>query len=411
MIEMAKPPRPTHIEGEASRETEQIAAAGRGPVLPSSDALRVYASTLRAVFDDVPIAIAVIEPDGRLALWNRELDELVPEAASGGPSRDLGGLLRALRRAAVEPAELDRLDVALAERDLEDSFELALADGGALALSVAPLHQGDGAHLLCLRDASGELHARRELEHRALHDALTNLPNRELLLDRLSVALARRVRAGTSVGVIFIDLDRFKAINDEHGHSVGDELLVSVAHRLQREVRDGDTVARYGGDEFVVLCEDLTSAATAAPLARRLEAAIAQPVTAGGRLLGVTASVGVVVESDPAADPEAVLAHADAEMYRHKRRLGQPRLVERDHLFGERAHSGAHDLEIALDLTSLRDDRREPRSVARNVSLWLRAVISGSTLAASPNSLCLLLRTGADLRPHGLGGREHAVGQ
>jgi diguanylate cyclase (GGDEF)-like protein len=323
MIEMAKQSRPTYTQGEASRQTERN-PAGRAPVLPSSDALRVYASTLRAVFDDVPLAIAVIEPDGRLALWNRELDELVPEAASGGPGRDLAGLLRALRRAALEPAELDRIDVVLAERDLEDSFELALVNSGALAVSVAPLEHGDGAHLLCLREASGELRARRELEHRALHDALTNLPNRELLLDRLSVALARRVRAGTSVGVIFIDLDQFKAINDEYGHSVGDELLVSVAHRLQREVREGDTVARYGGDEFVVLCEDLASEATATPLARRLEAAIAQPVTAGGRLLSVTASVGVVVESDPAADPEAVLAHADAEMYRHKRRLSEP---------------------------------------------------------------------------------------
>jgi diguanylate cyclase (GGDEF)-like protein len=322
VIEMAKEPRPTQVEGKASHQTQW--SPGRPPVLPSSDALRVYASMLRTVFDDVPLAIAVVEPDGRVALWNRELDELVPEAASGGPTRDLSGLLRALRRSALEPAELDRLDVALSERDLEDSFELPLVDGGALAVTVAPLREGEGAHLLCLRDASGELRARRELEHRALHDTLTNLPNRELLLDRLTVALARRVRAGTSVGVIFIDLDRFKKINDEFGHAVGDELLVSVAHRLQREVREGDTVARYGGDEFVVLCEDLTSDTTAAPLASRLEAAIAQPVTAGGRLLEVTASIGVVVESDPAADPEAVLAHADAEMYRHKRRLSRP---------------------------------------------------------------------------------------
>jgi diguanylate cyclase (GGDEF)-like protein len=190
-------------------------------------------------------------------------------------------------------------------------------------VGVVPLRVGDGAHIIWLRDASGELHARRELEHRALHDPLTKLPNRELLLDRLSVALARRVRQDTAVGVVFIDLDDFKRVNDEHGHAVGDDLLVSVAQRLQREVRDGDTVARYGGDEFVVLCEDLASEDTAGPLARRLGSAIAQPVTAGGLLLRVGASIGVVVESDPATDPETLLSRADAEMYRHKRRTGR----------------------------------------------------------------------------------------
>jgi len=276
---------------------------------------------LRAVFDDVPVAIALIEQDGRLSLWNRELDELVPEAVTGGLQRDLDGLLAALQRVAVEPGELERrVGAAISGGGGRESFELALVDGGALAVSIGELRGSAGAHLLCLRDASGELRARRELEHRALHDPLTSLPNRELLLDRLSVALARRVRAGTSVGVIFIDLDGFKRINDDHGHKVGDELLVSVAHRLEREVRDGDTVSRYGGDEFVVLCEDLADEATAAPLARRLVAAIAQPVTAGGRLLEVTASIGVVVESDPNADPEALLGRADAEMYRDKRR-------------------------------------------------------------------------------------------
>lgn len=319
MITMGKQPRPTGSEDRTSRQVER--SPGRAPALPSSDALRVYATTLRAVFDDLPLAIAVVESDGRIALWNRELDELVPGAATGALQRDLGGLLRALRRDALGPGDVDRLELALAANETADSFELALTDGGALDVSVAPLSQNHGGHLLCMRDASGEVRARRELEHRALHDPLTNLPNRELLLDRLSVALARRVRAGTSVGVIFIDLDGFKKINDDHGHPVGDELLVSIAHRLEREVREGDTVARYGGDEFVVLCEDLTSEATAGPLARRLEAAIAQPVTAGGRLLEVHASVGVVVESDPGVDPEAVVARADAEMYRRKRRL------------------------------------------------------------------------------------------
>jgi diguanylate cyclase (GGDEF)-like protein len=286
---------------------------------------------LRAVFEDLPLAVAVVEPDGRLSLWNRELDELIPDAATGGLQRDLAGLLRALRRITSDPGEFERqIEAALEGGQEMSEFELGLLDGGALAVSVVALHHADGAHVVCLRDASGELHARRELEHRALHDPMTSLPNRELLLDRLEVALARRGRQGrTAVGVIFIDLDDFKQINDDHGHAVGDEVLISVAHRLEREVRDGDTVSRYGGDEFVVLCEDLASEETAGVLARRLGAAIAQPVTAGAQLLEITASIGVVVEADIGADPEGLLARADAEMYRHKRRLdrapgGQP---------------------------------------------------------------------------------------
>jgi diguanylate cyclase (GGDEF)-like protein len=298
-------------------------AAARGLRLaasPSAEALRAYASLLRGVFDELPLAVAVVEPGGRLALWSDELDVLVPQPPGGGGQRDLDGLIHGLRRIAVDPLELERqLSGALLRADGMPEFEVPLVNGGALAVSTTPLRDANG-YLLCLRDATGELRTRRELEFRALHDPLTSLPNRALLLDRLAVALARRVRQGTALGVIFIDLDDFKLVNDEHGHGVGDELLVSIAQRLQREVRDGDTVARYGGDEFVVLCEDLASEHTAEPLALRLGASIAQPLTAGGRLLTIQASIGVVVEDDPAADPEELLARADAEMYRHKRR-------------------------------------------------------------------------------------------
>ena len=153
-----------------------------------------------------------------------------------------------------------------------------------------------------------------------MHDTLTGLPNRELLMDRLTVALARLGRQGTAVGVLFIDLDGFKEVNDVHGHQVGDELLVSVASRLRREVRDGDTVSRYGGDEFVVLCEDLQRIEAAEPLAQRLADAVAQPVSTGERLLVVQASIGVVVEQNPAVSAEALVKRADAEMYRVKHR-------------------------------------------------------------------------------------------
>ena len=276
---------------------------------------------MRNVFDGLPFGVAVVDRDGIMALWNEELAELMPSPPARAGNTSLDGVIRELRRIVTDPDAFDA-QVREAVRDPRGAaeFEVTLRDGGALAISASSLGLGNGTAVICFRDATGELHARRELEHRAMHDPLTGLPNRELLMDRLSVALARLGRQGTGVGVLFIDLDGFKAVNDEHGHAVGDELLVSVAARLRREVRDGDTVARYGGDEFVVLCEDLVHIEAAAPLARRLAEAIAQPVSAGERLLVVRATVGVVIEQNPATTAEALVTRADTEMYRVKQR-------------------------------------------------------------------------------------------
>ena len=275
---------------------------------------------LRGVLDGLPFAVAVFEAGERMTLFNDELAQLLPETPRLG-SMDLAQLTEALALIVTDPEMLEtRLRDAMRDPQGATEFEVALSDGGALAISATTLPVGAGATALCLRDATGELHARRELEHRAMHDPLTGLPNRDLLMDRLSVALARLGRQGTGLGVLFIDLDGFKQINDAHGHAVGDELLVSIASRLRREVRDGDTVARYGGDEFVVLCEDLVHLDAAMPLAHRLALAIGQPVSSGDRLLAVQASVGVIVEQNPGTSAESLVTRADAEMYRVKQR-------------------------------------------------------------------------------------------
>ncbi len=163
--------------------------------------------------------------------------------------------------------------------------------------------------------------AERALLHQAFHDTLTGLPNRALLADRLGQTLARRERRCAEAAVLFLDIDRLKWVNDSLGHAAGDQLLVDVARRLDSVLRPGDTVARFGGDEFVVLCEDLGSAGEAITVAERLREALASPFHVRGREIGLTASIGIALASTSSHDtPDALLRDADAAMYRAKER-------------------------------------------------------------------------------------------
>jgi diguanylate cyclase (GGDEF)-like protein/PAS domain S-box-containing protein len=157
-----------------------------------------------------------------------------------------------------------------------------------------------------------------EMQRRALHDELTGLPNRALLIDRLTQAVGRlERRPGTAVGLLFIDLDRFKRVNDTLGHQAGDDVLVATAGRLLDAVRSGDTVARTGGDEFLVLTEELLDPIGAIALADRIAASIAEPVLVDGHGLHVTASIGIAL-AGAATDPEELVRDADLAMYRAK---------------------------------------------------------------------------------------------
>ncbi|MEA2132297.1 MAG: hypothetical protein QOC68_206 [Solirubrobacteraceae bacterium] len=173
--------------------------------------------------------------------------------------------------------------------------------------------------------AATEARARAEarLRHQALHDPLTDLPNRALLQDRLQHALARAARGGDEVGALFIDLDHFKVINDSLGHDVGDELLAQVAARLSAELRESDTLGRLGGDEFVVIAESGGEPAQLVRLAQRLGAALRHPFDVRGDELTITASIGIAC-GDGAADSNALVRDADAAMYRAKH-LGRAR--------------------------------------------------------------------------------------
>jgi len=162
--------------------------------------------------------------------------------------------------------------------------------------------------------------AQSKLAHQAVHDPLTGLANRVLLVDRLTQALLRMERQAGKVALLFIDLDHFKVINDTHGHDTGDRLLVEVGERLTAIARRLDTVARFGGDEFVLLCDRLTTDADVRVVADRVVRAIAEPFFSHGIELNITASVGVVVTDDPYAGGENLVRDADAAMYQAKER-------------------------------------------------------------------------------------------
>ena len=153
----------------------------------------------------------------------------------------------------------------------------------------------------------------------ALQDPLTGLPNRALIFDHLQMALARSERRPTGVGVLFVDLDGFKAINDTMGHQAGDDVLVAVANRLRAALRPPDTVGRLGGDEFIVICEDIGGEADAVKVAERLTTALAIPVRVAGRDIAISASIGVAVSPSHTTDPAALLAEADGAMFWAKR--------------------------------------------------------------------------------------------
>ena len=158
----------------------------------------------------------------------------------------------------------------------------------------------------------------RQLEHIAHYDALTNLPNRVLLADRMQQAMAQCQRRNQMLAVVYLDLDGFKAVNDHHGHDVGDSLLITIAQRMKAALRDGDTLARIGGDEFVAVLGDLAQAQDCEPVLGRLLLASATPALVGEISLHVSASIGVTLFPQDAADADQLMRHADQAMYQAK---------------------------------------------------------------------------------------------
>jgi len=196
-------------------------------------------------------------------------------------------------------------------------------DGSLFAeiITISAVHSASGEvqHYVSLfTDITEIKENERQLEHVAHYDALTGLPNRVLLADRLQQSMLRCQRTGQSLAVAFLDLDGFKVVNDHHGHERGDQLLVALAQRLKATLRDGDTLSRIGGDEFVAVLVDLEHAQDCEPVLARMLHAAAEPMKVGDALLQVSASIGVTLYPADGVEPDLLIRHADQAMYQAK---------------------------------------------------------------------------------------------
>ncbi len=292
--------------------------------LEAEEALRRSEQRFRALAHSSPTGIFQHDAEGACVFVNDRWTEITghPHDAALG-----SGWRRSIHADDLHVVDAAFADLAAAETDVDVDvdFRVVRPDGelrwvSARATSVV---DGDGrpaGRVGTLEDITERVETERRLAHQATHDPLTGLPNRALLLDRLGMALARARRHHRRTAVLFADLDHFKVVNDSLGHSLGDRLLVEVAERLTEALRPQDTVARFGGDEFVVLCEDLHDQHDAAAIAERIIDAISGPFGFAETEVYIGASIGIAFPDDVDVEPETFIRDADAAMYQAKER-------------------------------------------------------------------------------------------
>ncbi len=346
-------------DGDVAKEAELVLAddadvgryAGPARILLIDNDPRtafVTAEMLRAAW---PTGLVLAQAD-RLTDATRELLERGASSvllSLALPELEGTGAIEQVRSAAPEAPI-----IVLADRP-DDEGSLAAIRAGAQDYLV----KSDLSPALLGRSLRYAIERKRlevRLAHMALHDPLTGLPNRALFLDRLGVALDRSRRTNTRASVLFLDVDNFKDINDSLGHEAGDAVLVGLAERLRSMLRPMDTVARFGGDEFTFLFEDLANEREIVLIAERIRRATVRPIQMSTGEANVTVSMGIATVADPGVTPESVLREADAAMYRAKE-LGRARYELHDETSRQRALHRL-ELETALGHAIERDELR-----------------------------------------------------
>jgi diguanylate cyclase (GGDEF)-like protein/PAS domain S-box-containing protein len=305
-----------HIASQLGRVVERTRAEA---------AVRASEEQTRLIIETADDAFVAIDAESRIVDWNgaatrtfgwdhaEAVGKSLPETIIPERHREahLHGLAR-FRATGTGSVIGRRLELTALRRD-----------GTEFPVELTPWSIGTGEGVrfnAFLRDITQRKEFERQLQHQALHDVLTGLPNRALLLDRIVHAVTRSRREGGLTAVLFLDLDRFKAVNDTLGHDAGDQLLLAVTSRLQAAVRPGDTLARLGGDEFVVVGEGFTRRSDVASLATRLIQSVEKVFVIKGVETSIGTSIGVAISDSPDQDAEELLGDADMAMYRAKER-------------------------------------------------------------------------------------------
>lgn len=282
---------------------------------PASDAAQM-------TLDSIGDGVISIDVNGNVTYLNPTAERMTGWTCQAACGRSHLEVLRIIDGESREPA-LNPLATAILHNrtaTLSANSVLIRRDGEETAIedTAAPIHDEKGVlcgAVIVFHDVSTSRARSQEMLYKAQHDALTGLPNRLLLTERLTQAVSFARRRGTLLALLYIDVDRFKQINDSLGHAIGDQLLRSIAHRMTDCVRDSDTVSRHGGDEFIVLLPEVAHRSDATVCAENLLATLRRPYPIEKLVLRVTVSIGIGVYPTDGADTETVMRHADRAMF------------------------------------------------------------------------------------------------
>lgn len=268
-------------------------------------------------------AIIVLDMTGSIRYASQGIEQMLGQPAASLAGTHLYALMHPDDLAANEPARLNFVAGGTGSTAVTSAVRVRRSDGEWTWIEAVATNRYDVPGIegivINARDITERRQVEAQLRFHALHDALTGLANRTTFTAHVGTALRRARRAGSSFAVMFVDLDNFKHINDTWGHATGDDLLIGVADRLRDVLRDGDTAARQGGDEFVLLIEDVGGAGEAVVVAERIHAALSRPFNIDGREHSTAASIGVhIVDGTEDATVADILRFADIAMYRAK---------------------------------------------------------------------------------------------
>ncbi|MEJ5357705.1 MAG: EAL domain-containing protein [Desulfobacterales bacterium] len=343
-----------HSVNTSNRKLQEANQTLEQKIRERTDALRCSEMKYRTIFENTGAATIIVEEDMRISLANSRF-----LAMSGYRPREL--LQRKTWLEFIDDSSRRRIEelgsgaapglAALFGRQFSCRFRGRDENARDVLVTLAPIPESR-ASVATFADVTELKEAERRISFQAFHDSLTRLPNRALFLEHLAMAIKRGKRKPDyRFAVIYLDIDRFKLVNDSLGHSAGDELLIAFADRIRSGLRETDVLARLGGDEFVVLLEDLDRPEAAQEIAERLQASLREPFVLRGREVFAAASFGMLLETSGYDQPDAIIRDADAAMY-HAKERGRGRIQLFDRGLHEKARLQLQqetDLRKAID--------------------------------------------------------------